>query len=122
VNEPGCLTWNDCVTTDPDAARPFYESLFGWRYEGMGEGGAEYFVCYNGDRTNGGLMKTPQEGMPSFWYPYFAVEDVDAAKARIESLGGTPMMGPQEVPGGRFVVASDPQGAMFAVFDGEFDD
>jgi predicted enzyme related to lactoylglutathione lyase len=123
VNEPGCLTWNDLVSTDPAAARDFYGGLFGWRYEAMGEGTeSEYWVCFNGERTNGGLMKTPQEGMPSFWYPYFAVEDADAAKQRIESLGGQPMMGPHDVPQGRFVVASDPQGAAFAVFAGDFDD
>ncbi|HEX8648352.1 MAG TPA: VOC family protein [Thermoleophilaceae bacterium] len=122
VNEYGCLTWNDCVSTDPDAARSFYEGLFGWRYEGMGEGGTEYFVCFNGERSNGGLLKTPQEGMPSFWYPYFAVENVDDAKSRIESLGGTSLIGPQEIPAGRFLVASDPQGAMFGVTEGELDD
>jgi hypothetical protein len=122
VNEPGCLTWNDCVTTDPDASRSFYEGLFGWRYEQMGGGGIEYFVCLNGERSNGGLLKTPQEGMPSFWHPYFAVENVDDAKSRLESLGGTTMVGPQEVPTGRFVVASDPQGAAFGLIDGEFDD
>ena len=81
-----------------------------------------YWVCFNGDRSNGGLLKTPVEGMPSFWYPYFAVESVDAAKEQIESGGGSVMRGPQEVPQGRFVVASDPQGAVFAVFEGEFDD
>jgi predicted enzyme related to lactoylglutathione lyase len=116
------MTWNDCMTTDPGAARSFYEGLFGWRYEGTGEDGTEYWVCFNGDRSNGGLLKTPQEGMPSFWYPYFAVESVDDAKARIESSGGTSMAGPQEVPQGRFLVAQDPQGAVFAVFEGEFDD
>jgi uncharacterized protein len=123
VNEPGCLTWNDLVSTDPAAAREFYGGLFGWRYEVMGEGTeSEYWICFNGDRTNGGLMKTRMEGVPSFWYPYFAVESADAAKAQIESGGGKVMVGPQEVPQGRFVVATDPQGAMFAVFEGEFDD
>jgi uncharacterized protein len=124
VNEPGCMTWNDCMTVDPDAAREFYEGLFGWRYEqASGEDGpVDYWVCFNGDRTNGGLLTTPQDRMPSFWYPYFAVESVDEAKSRIESSGGTSMVGPQEVPQGRFVVAQDPQGAVFAVFEGEFDD
>lgn len=122
VNEPGCLTWNDLVSTDPAAAREFYGGLFGWRYEAMGEGAGEYWICFNGERTNGGLMKTPAEGMPSVWYPYFAVEDVDAAKEKIEAGGGQAMVGPEEVPQGRFVVGADPQGAMFAVFEGEFDD
>ena len=120
VNEPGCLTWNDLLSTDPPAAQEFYSGLFGWRYEEMD--GSGYFVCWNGDRTNGGMMKTPVEGMPSVWYPYFAVESVDAAKERIESSGGGISAGPTEVPVGRFVVATDRQGAMFAVYEGQFDD
>jgi hypothetical protein len=121
VNEPGCLTWNDLMTTDPPAAQEFYGALFGWRFQEME--GSGYFVIFNGERSNGGMMKTPVEGMPSFWYPYFVVEDVDAAKAQIESSGGSISAGPREVPAGRFVVAQDPQGAMFAVLAGDrFDD
>ena len=122
VNEPGCLTWNDCMTSDPTRAREFYEGLFGWRYEAMGAGDGDYWICFNGERSNGRLLATPNEGMPSFWYPYFAVKSVDDTKAKIEAAGGNPMVGPQEVPQGRFVVAADPQGAVFAIFEGEFDD
>jgi len=41
---------------------------------------------------------------------------------QIAAGGGTVMVGPQEVPSGRFVVAQDPQGAFFALFEGRFDD
>ena len=122
VNEPGCLTWNDLMSTDPPAAQAFFAELFGWRYEAMGEGEDAYWICWNGERTNGGMMPSRMEGVPSFWYPYFAVESADEAKEKIEAGGGRTMVGPQEVPQGRFVVAADPQGAMFAVFEGEFDD
>lgn len=122
VNEPGCLTWNDLVSTDAEAARDFYGGLFGWRYDKMPADDVDYWVCWNGDRTNGGLIKAPTEGMPSFWYPYFAVEEAGAAKERIESLGGSIHNGPIDVPNGRFAVAADPQGATFAVFSGDFDD
>ena len=42
-----------------------------------------YWVIRNGERSNGG-MTVPPEGVPANWFPYFAVEDVDAAmdKAR----------------------------------------
>jgi predicted enzyme related to lactoylglutathione lyase len=47
---------------------------------------------------------------------YFAVDDVNAAHSKIKELGGTPMMDPFAVEHvGTMVVASDPQGAMFAV-------
>jgi predicted enzyme related to lactoylglutathione lyase len=122
VNEPGCLTWNDFVTQDPAAAQEFFGSLFGWTYERMPTDEVEYYVCRNGERGNGGLMKAREEGIPSFWYPYFAVEDVDATRAKIESAGGRVMAGPTEVPTGRFVVATDPQGAFFAIYEGDFED
>jgi predicted enzyme related to lactoylglutathione lyase len=122
VNEPGCLTWNDFVTQEPARAQEFFGSLFGWTYERMPADEVEYYICRNGERTNGGLMKARQEGIPSFWYPYFAVESVDDSRAQLESAGGSVMAGPTQVPVGRFVVATDPQGAFFAIYEGDFDD
>jgi uncharacterized protein len=53
--------------------------------------------------------------VPEHWLVYFAVDDIAASAAKITELGGTTMMEPFEVPDvGRMVVASDPQGAMFA--------
>jgi predicted enzyme related to lactoylglutathione lyase len=44
------------------------------------------------------------------------VGDIDAAVGRIERAGGKVMLGPQQVPGGIWIVqATDPQGAMFAL-------
>ena len=122
VNEPGCLTWNDLNTSDPDAAREFYAGLFGWTYEKVPSDDVDYWVIRNGERTNGGVMRTQQPGMPSFWLPYFAVEDVEEAAAKAESLGGGKHAGPIDVPPGRFSVLHDSAGAVFAVFAGEFDD
>ena len=55
--------------------------------------------------------------MPApFWGYYFAVPDIDAAQGRAVAGGGTLLNGPMEVPGGAFIaVATDPQGAWFAV-------
>jgi predicted enzyme related to lactoylglutathione lyase len=48
--------------------------------------------------------------------PYFGTEGIDAAITRITAGGGSIHHGPMEVPGGDFVaVATDPQGAWFAV-------
>jgi predicted enzyme related to lactoylglutathione lyase len=64
----------------------------------------------------------PGAPMPSHWLVYFGIDDLDSAAGQIDSSGGTIMVGPQEVPAGRFVVAQDPQGAIFALFAGRFDD
>ena len=67
-----------------------------------------------------GMMAKPAEmpaHIPSYWMPYFQVADCDASTARVKELGGRVMVGPQDIPNtGRFTIVTDPQGAMFAVF------
>jgi predicted enzyme related to lactoylglutathione lyase len=126
VNVPGAFTWNDLNTSDPAAAQPFYEQVLGWSFEKV-PGDFEYWTIKNGGRMNGGMRpmgpEERQAGIPSHWLPYFAVDDVAASLQRAGELGGQALMGPVEVPGGgTFGVARDPQGAVFAVAAGEFDD
>jgi uncharacterized protein len=121
VNEPGALTWADTATTDPEGAQAFYSALLGWDFQRLSED-PPYWVILNGERANGG-MTVPPEGVPANWFPYFAVEDVEAAMEKARDAGGNPFIGPVDVPnGGRFALIQDPQGAAFAVFAGDFDD
>jgi len=53
--------------------------------------------------------------MPSYWMVYFSVPDVDKAFKKATDAGATEMMAPQEFPGGRFAILSDPQGAAFGL-------
>ena len=55
-------------------------------------------------------------GAPSHWLVYFGIDDLDGAAEGDRFAGGTVMVPPQEVPGGRILVARDPQGAVFALF------
>lgn len=109
VNTPGALAWNDLVTSDPDTAATFYGELFGWTFQSMAE---EYRVIFNGETSNGGMLK--QDG-PAAWLPYFAHASVDDVVTQIQRLGGQLFNGPIQLPNGRFAVAGDPQGAVFAV-------
>ena len=125
VNDPGSLTWNELNTRDYATAIPFYTGLFGWSAEPMEDDGkVTYVTLKNGDRLNGGIMvHGPEVGeMPSFWMPYFTVESTDDAVAKVNELGGVTLNGPMDLPNGRIAVVRDPQGAAFAVFQGEVDD
>jgi uncharacterized protein len=122
VNEPGALAINQLNTGDPERAQQFYSDVFGWRFEQVSED-PEYWSIYNGDRLNGGMMPLPDGApAPSHWLVYFGTESVDDGASRIAELGGTVLVEPMDVPGGRIVVAQDPQGAAFALLAGRFDD
>jgi uncharacterized protein len=123
VNRHGALTLNQLNTSDPEAAQRFYTELFGWRIEQVGDADNPYWGIYNRDQLNGGMMPLPPGApMPSHWLVYFGVDDLEAAAEQIGSSGGTVMVPPVDVPGGRILVASDPQSAVFALFAGRFDD
>ena len=124
VNTPGSMTWNDLITPDPEAAAGFYGSLFGWTTEEIPQAGG-YRVIRNGERTNGGIMPLDRERMgdaPANWMPYFGHEDVDRLAGEIDGLGGRLFNGPMRMPQGSIAVLGDPQGAVFAVWTGQYDD
>ena len=125
VNDPGCLGWNELQSREPAAAASFYTELFGWETETIEENGEPVYVTIkNGGWSNGGIMPmTEQHGdTPTHWLPYFIVPSCDDAAAKVRELGGGVLAGPLDLGAGRIAVVSDPQGAVFALFEGETDD
>ena len=123
VNDAGALTMNQLNTSDPGTAQSFYSGLFGWTFQQVASGEQAYWGINNGERLNGGMMPTPQGWeIPSHWLAYFTTADLDASVAQVRELGGGVTIGPVPIPAGRFAVATDPQGAGFALVEGEVDD
>jgi predicted enzyme related to lactoylglutathione lyase len=121
VNAPGALSWNELASPDPQASADFYGELFGWKTKLMDSMPMTYFVIENGDRRNGGITELPP-GIPPHWLVYLATEEIDAALAKVEQLGGTKLSGPHDIGVAKFAVVADPQGASFALYAGELDD
>ena len=123
VNDPGSFTWNELATNDVEAAQRFYADLLGWSADAMDTGGGPpYTIVRVGERTNGGITSLRREGVPPHWLVYFTTTDTDTSVARVEELGGRTLAPPMDVPQGRIAVVLDPQGAAFALFQGEVDD
>jgi len=121
VNDPGAIVLNQLNMADRAAAQEFYPALFGWRIEQASEE-PPYWGIYYGDSLNGGMMDLPPGGgMPSHWLVYFTVEDLDGAAERIAEVGGQVVVPPTPIQAGRILVAQDPQGAAFALFEGQVD-
>jgi uncharacterized protein len=123
VNTPGAMTWNDLLTPDPGTSARFYGELFGWTTEELPDAGG-YRVISNDGRSNGGIMAIdPRMGsVPPNWMPYFGHEDVERLLGEVGGFGGQVRTGPYKMAQGTIAVLSDPQGASFAVWTGEYDD
>lgn len=125
VNDVGCMGWNELHTRDYEAASAFYRGLFGWEPEVIKQDGQTVYVTIkNAGRQNGGIMPMSGEngGAPSAWVPYFTVPSRDAAVQKTKDLGGALVVGPLDLPAGRIAILRDPQGAVFAIFEGETDE
>jgi predicted enzyme related to lactoylglutathione lyase len=121
VNAPGALSWNELASPDLDASSVFYAALFDWTVEPF-EGSPEpYLTIKNGETVNGGIRTLGSPGPPPHWLVYFAVDDLDASLAKVAELGGATHAGPIDIGIARIAVVADPQGAMFALYDGRLD-
>lgn len=116
---PGHIGWHELHAADGPAAFAFYAELFGWTVVedmDMGPMGTyRIFAPAGGAMCGGILTKTPEVPAP-VWLYYVSVDDIDAAKARVEAGGGTVAHGPHPVPGGIWILqCQDPQGGWFAL-------
>lgn len=121
VNAPGAVVWNELNTPDLDAASAFYTGLFGWTVAPFEGSPGPYLSIKNGEANAGGIRPLTQPGVPPHWLVYFGVEDLDAALAKVGELGGTVHAGPIDIQVAKIAVAADPQGAVFALYDGELE-
>jgi uncharacterized protein len=122
VTEPGALVWNELHTPDIDGAKTFYGGLFGWTNMPFPDSPEPYFAVRVGDRANGGITTAQPPGSHPYWLVYFGTADIDASIAKAEELGGSILLAPIDIGIARIAVVADPQGAAFALYDGQLDD
>jgi predicted enzyme related to lactoylglutathione lyase len=110
VNGQGAMIWNELASSDIDASKAFFSTLFGWTYEK--DPNMDYYMIMNNGRMNGGIMPMDKEAeTPSFWMAYFNVKDIDATVAKVKTHGGQVVTEIIDSPPGRMAVILDPTGA-----------
>ena len=109
----GTFSWADNSSTDPDTAIAFYMDLFGWdKYEIPIDEKHTYTMFTLEGENAAALSGMIPEGVPSFWFNYVTVEDVDALADVVTTNGGVIIMGPMDVfDSGRMLHIQDPEGA-----------
>ena len=140
VNEHGALNFNALNTRDPEPAKKFYGSVFGWQTLTL-PGGVEMWTLPGyGDyleRESPGLRARIAEmgatpgfedvvasiqpipddhpDVPPHWSVTFGADDADAIAAKARELGGQVIVPPLDAPWSRVTVIADPAGATFVV-------
>ena len=106
----------EVIGRDAQALQSFYKDAFDWQIElalpsAPQESGYYAMVHPGGDGgINGGIGQAMDSGAGHVTF-YVAVPDLEAALSKIESLGGSTVMGPTDVPGGPSIAMfADPEG------------
>jgi predicted enzyme related to lactoylglutathione lyase len=132
VNGPSAWSFSDLHTTDPDAAKRFYSTVFGWEYHDFGAtveamiavpGYGEHLASTNDpdiyERQVGappgfadviGAIEHTAEGEAPRWTVKFGVVDRAASVEKVQQLGGT-LLGTDDQVWALLAHVRDPQGA-----------
>ncbi len=112
----GVPSWVDTEQSDAQAAQGFYQRLFGWAFRTASPpGGSLYAIASLGGRDVAGLGAAQTE--PVAWNTYIAVNDADAAAARVSAAGGEIVAYPSEVArAGRMAICRERAGAEFRIW------
>jgi len=119
---PGTFCWLELGTTDQNAAKSFYGSLFGWTALDSPMGPDEIYTMFQLDGRNAGacyqlMPSMVAQGVPPHWMLYVCVPDADLTAAKAQTAGGKVLNGPFDVMDfGRMAVIQDPTGGVISVW------
>lgn len=115
AGEPGTPVWHELmVGSEWDRTLEFYHELSGWDIKLMNDSDEFRYATgeWEGNPLAGMWDTSKLAEQPSMWTLYMGVLDVDAAVAKVESLGGTVVRTPWESEFGRMATLQDPTGAL----------
>jgi uncharacterized protein len=115
------VTHFEIYTADPKALQPFYEQVFGWKFNKFEGGPIEYWLINTGDEKdpgiNGGITR-PREGQSPGTLNTVALESLGETINKIEQRGGKICVPKMAIPKiGWLAYAEDPQGNVFGIME-----
>lgn len=124
TNKHGEFIWYELMTSKPQQAQAFYETVLDWKVTSHDPG---YSIIEAGGMGVGGVLTLSDEmcaeGARPVWIGYVAVDDVDEAASKVAELGGSLLMPPKDIPDiGRLAMVADPQGIPFYLMRGTMEE
>jgi predicted enzyme related to lactoylglutathione lyase len=106
---------------NPEAVRPFYESVFGWKFSKFEGGPLEYWLITTGEDKDPGInggMARPREGQSPGTINTVAVQSLNQTIKKIEECGGKICVPKMAIPKiGWLAYAEDPGGNVFGIIE-----
>jgi uncharacterized protein len=101
---------------DTSRAKDFWGGLFGYEFQTIEEP-MEYHMFQTGENEGGGIYprQTGEKGLIT----YFDVEDIDAARQKVQELGGSSEEKAPVAGMGWFARATDTEGNEFSLWQGD---
>lgn len=114
----GEICWVDAVQPDLEEGKRFYGEVLGWTFGETQEEHGSYTQAFTNGKNVAAIMPAPPGGqVPAAWTIYFYSSDAAATAERIREAGGRIVVEPMQVAEfGTMVVAADPAGAVFGVW------
>jgi predicted enzyme related to lactoylglutathione lyase len=97
------VAWFEISTTDLQKAETFYGGLFNWTFTKQTEDGFTFDLVTANGKLIGELNLVTQVAQGNGTALYFPVDDVPAAFAKGQSLGGATVFEPMAIPDPSFV-------------------
>ncbi|WP_181791890.1 VOC family protein [Streptomyces phytophilus] len=104
----GQVTYFEVPSSDIATTQQFWGSLFGWTFH---EGNFPGYSMIRGSEPMGGSPHDDPSRHPRI---FFAVDDIEAAVAKVRELGGT-AEDPVALPSGAYAHCTDDQGVRFSL-------
>ncbi|MEU9121703.1 VOC family protein [Streptomyces sp. NPDC048506] len=118
---PGAPCWVSLLAHSLPTTQEFYGALFGWEFRPGPQHFGPYARAFLDGREVAGVGElAPDRNLPVAWTTYLASDDADVTAEQIRCCGGTVGVGPLDADddAGRMAIASDPQGAIFGIWQG----
>ena len=97
---PGFISHTELASSDPAATKAWAEQALGWKFlDPMPTPQGPYHMWSFGENTGGGIRANNPPEVPGS-IPYVEVSDIKRSYDKAVKAGATPMMPPEEIPGG----------------------